>query len=54
MIMNCPMDCWPDEAAGGKIELPMCSTTRDGGYKLQECVGDNVSPSSWAVAASAA
>ena len=53
MIMNCPMD-WPDEAAGGKIELPMCSNTGGGGYKLQECVGDSVSPSGWAVAASAA
>ena len=53
MIMNCPMD-WPDESKGGEIELPMYSTTNNGGYKLQECVGDHAGFSMWTVAASAA
>jgi hypothetical protein len=53
MIMNCPMD-WPDESKGGKIELPMYSTTNNGGYKLQECVGDHAGFNMWTVAASAA
>lgn len=53
IIMNCPMD-WPDESKGGEIELPMYSTTNNGGYKLQECVGDHAGFSMWTVATSAA